>query len=53
MLGTRGIVLRDSDSKADSNSFGVLSKGTIFRKVGSQYVIFVFLAGGGGGDSLI
>ena len=52
MSGTRGIVLRDSDSKgvADSNCFGVLSKGAIFSKVGSLYVIFGFLPGG---DSLI
>ena len=49
MSGTRGILLRDSDSKgvADSNCFGVLSKGVIFSKVGSQYVIFGFLPGGG------
>ena len=52
MSGTRGIVLRDSDSKwvAESNCFGVLSKGAIFSKVGSQNVIFGFLPRG---DSLI
>ena len=52
MSGTRGIVLRDSDSKgvADSNCFGVLSEGAIFSKVGFQYVIFGFLPRG---DSLI
>ena len=46
-------MLRDSDSKgvADSVCFGVLSKGAIFSKVGSQYVIFGFLPRGG--DSLI
>ena len=49
--GTRGIVLRDSDSKgvAESNCFGVLSKGAIFSKVGSQNVIFGFLPRGEGG----
>ena len=49
MSGTRGIVLRYSDSKgvADSNCFGVLSKGAIFSKVGSQYVIFRFSPRGG------
>ena len=43
MSGTRGIVLRDSDSKgvADSNCFGV-----IFSKVGSQNVILGVLLRG-------
>ena len=45
-------MLRDSDSKgvADSNCFGVLSKGAIFSKVGSQYVILMGFAEGEGGS---